>query len=90
MESEYWYRRKMKEYVTKIKRGDRLMTVKLIYGECTINAVSAYVPQSGATDKEKEQLWRILETEMERLVLGADLIGYVGAENEEIERDTWR
>lgn len=44
---------KMKEYVTEVKRGgDRLMTVRPVYGECAINMVSAYAPQSGEANGE--------------------------------------
>ena len=69
-----------------------MITVRLTYGECTINVVSAYAPQTGSTDEEKEEFWRKLENMMERIaveervVLGADLNGHVGAVKEGVER----
>lgn len=69
-----------------------MISVRLMYGECAINIASAYTPQTGSKDEEKQEFWRKLEHEIERItleervVLGSDLNGHVGADNEGIER----
>lgn len=57
-----------------------------------VNVISASTPQRGLPDEEKEGFWRKLDNEMERIqkeermVLGADLSGNVGAEREGMQR----
>ena len=46
---------KIKQYVTEVKReGDWLMVLRLVYGDCPINIVSAYAPQAGLPEEMKE------------------------------------
>ena len=45
-----------KTYMTELKReGDWLMVLRLVYGDCSINIVSAYAPQIGLLDEVKER-----------------------------------
>ena len=37
--------------------SDRLITAKLLIDTININIVSAYAPQVGCTDEEKEEFW---------------------------------
>ena len=47
---------KIKQYVTEVKReGNRLMVLRLVYGDCPINIVSAYTPQTGLPEEVKEE-----------------------------------
>ena len=49
---------KIKQYVSEVKReGDRLMVLRLVYGDCPINIVSAYAPQTGLPEEVKEEFW---------------------------------
>ena len=56
--------------------------MKLLIDTIDINIVSAYVPQVGCTDEEKEEFWEELEelirsfSEKENSVIGADLKAY--------------
>lgn len=81
----------VKEVVPQNIKGNRLMTVRLVYWECVINVISIYTLQSEATGEEKEEFWRKLETGMERSAVGeslqgAEFNGHLGAENERIKR----
>ena len=85
--------KEMKECLVEVKRGgDRLMTIKLSFGESIINVISAYAPQVGCTEEEKDTFWRLLEGELqaleesERLIIGGDLNGHIGSDNEIIDR----
>ena len=66
------------------------MRVKHCAGEMNVNVVCAYAPQVGCTDLEQEECWRQLGEEIEaippeeRVFLGGDLNGHVGAELERI------
>ena len=68
------------------------MTIKLSFGESIINVISAYAPQVGCTEEEKDTFWRLLEGELqaleesERLIIGGDLNGHIGSDNEIIDR----
>ncbi|XP_064080603.1 uncharacterized protein LOC135197468 [Macrobrachium nipponense] len=59
---------------------------------CTVNIFSAYAPQIGCSDEEKDHFWSDLEEEMEkvpadeRCLVGGDLNGHVGQNNHGISR----
>lgn len=43
-----------------VKRGrNRQLTVRLVYGECAINVVSAFATQTRIRDEENEEFWGI-------------------------------
>ncbi|XP_068212660.1 craniofacial development protein 2-like [Palaemon carinicauda] len=57
-----------------------------------LNIISAYAPQVGCTEEEKGNFWRDMGGVMQdleeqvRVIVGADLNGHVGSENEAIGR----
>ena len=76
---------KWRDNILEINRiSDRLITEKLLIDTININIVSAYIPQVGCTDEEKEEFWEELEelirsfSEKDKIVLGADLNGHIG------------
>ena len=84
---------KLKQYVTEVKReGDRLMVLRLVYGDCPINIMSACAPQTGLPEEVKEEFWvdveRVIEglAMEERFIVGADLNGHIGTSSEGLER----
>ena len=83
----------IKSNVIEVKRvSDRLMIVRLAFGKAVVNVVSAYAPQMGCTDDEKEKFWESLENKLqsipseERIIMGADLNGRVGRSRNNYER----
>ena len=66
------------------KYGERLIRVKLAFGKRIINVISAYAPQVGRSDLEKEEFWEELRQMVakisvgEMLWVGGDLNGHVG------------
>ena len=83
----------LKNSVTEVyRKNDRIMRVKICYAGETMNIISAYAPQVGCTEEEKGQFWSEMDgvmqeqEEHERVVVGADLNGHVGSENEVIGR----
>jgi len=68
-----------------VRNNDRLMLVKVVQKE-VINIISAYAPQSNCSQEEKDLFIAELETlaravpQTERLVIGADMNGQVGAD----------
>ncbi len=74
-----------KENVVEVsKPSDRLIKLKLMIAGEIFNIVSAYAPQSGETEKIKEEFlkdWEDLMSRVpitEKIVIRADLNGYVG------------
>jgi len=73
------------------KPSDRLMSIKLVMDGELWNIVSAYAPQNGCSDAEKDAFWQdfhnLLNTipKVELLVVGGDLNGHVGQTNEDYE-----
>nr|XP_009593665.1 craniofacial development protein 2-like [Nicotiana tomentosiformis] len=65
--------------------NDRLMTIKLVVGECTLNIISAYAPHAGLDEEVKWQFWEGLDKIMrqvpptERLFIGGDFNGHIGS-----------
>nr|XP_043615972.1 craniofacial development protein 2-like [Erigeron canadensis] len=80
---------RLKDFVVQVERhGDRLMLVRLVIQEETINGISAYAPQSGQKAGEKKSFWDSLDELVrscpvdQRLVLGGDLNGHIGVESD--------
>ena len=76
---------KWRDNILEINRiADRLMTAKLLIDTINIIIVSAYVPQVGCTDEEKEEFCEELEelirsfSEKDKIVIGSDLNGHIG------------
>ena len=77
-------REELAETVLEVKRmSDRLMAMKLEVKGFILNIVSAYAPQVNNNMEEKNHFWEDLDkliesiSKEERIVLGADLNGYV-------------
>uniref|UniRef100_A0A1S3X341 Craniofacial development protein 2-like n=1 Tax=Nicotiana tabacum TaxID=4097 RepID=A0A1S3X341_TOBAC len=76
----------LRESVVEVRRvNDRLMTIKLVVGECTLNVVSAYAPQVGLDEEIKRRFWEGLDDIVrsippsERLFIGGDFNGHIGS-----------
>ncbi|XP_070025301.1 uncharacterized protein [Nicotiana sylvestris] len=49
--------RELRESVVEVRQmNDRLMSIKLMVGECTLNVVSAYSPQAGLDEEVERRL----------------------------------
>ncbi|XP_019238919.1 PREDICTED: craniofacial development protein 2-like [Nicotiana attenuata] len=78
--------RDLRELVVEFRRvNDRLMSIKLVVGGFTVNAISAYAPRVGLNQEVKKQFWDDL-VEMvrsiphtEKLFIGGDFNGHIGA-----------
>ena len=74
------------------RRSERVMSIKLCEGKTTLTVISAYAPQVGCEEDEKDQFWRELEEELnevpreERVLIGGDLNGHVGQDRSGVER----
>ena len=84
---------KWRDNILEVNRiSDRIITAKLLIDTININIVSAYAPQVGCTDEEKEEFWEELEelirslSEKDKIVIGADLNGHIGRGNTGYER----
>ncbi|XP_070040555.1 uncharacterized protein [Nicotiana tomentosiformis] len=54
--------RELRESVVEVRRvNDRLMSIKLVVGESTLNVVSAYAPQEGLDEEVKRCFWEGLD-----------------------------
>ena len=68
------------------------MRIKIMLSQEALNVVSAYAPQAGCDDTEKERFWREMDEIMtsipedERVVVGGDLNGHIGTSNRAISR----
>ena len=85
--------KRWQENVVEVSRvNDRIIKVKVMEHQLTINVIAAYAPQRGCAAEEKEEFWRQLDSLMgsvaedERIVLGGDLNGHIGQENGNIQR----
>ncbi|XP_064081971.1 uncharacterized protein LOC135198330 [Macrobrachium nipponense] len=83
----------MKNAVAEVSRKNVcIMRVKICYGGETMNIISAYAPQVGCTEEEKNRFWNEMSEvtqeleEQERIVVGADFNGHFGNEKDVIER----
>ncbi|XP_019233395.1 PREDICTED: craniofacial development protein 2-like [Nicotiana attenuata] len=77
--------RDLRESVVEVRRvNDRLMFIKLVIGECTLNVVSAYAPQAGLDEEVKRRFWEGMDEIVrsipptERLFIGGDFNGHIG------------
>ena len=74
------------------RRSERVMSIKLSEGNTTLTVISAYAPQVGCEEEEKDQFWRELEDELnvvpreEWALIGGDLNGHVGQDRSGVER----
>jgi exonuclease III len=80
--------RSFKDGVVSVKRqGDRIILVRLVVGDVTLNVISAYAPQVGLSESIKKPFWEDLDSMVstvpikEKLFIGGDLNGHVGATN---------
>ncbi|XP_019251384.1 PREDICTED: craniofacial development protein 2-like [Nicotiana attenuata] len=78
--------RDLRESVVEVRRvNDRLMFIKLVIGERTLNVVSAYAPQEGLDEEVKRRFWEGLDDIVrsipptERLFIGGDFNGHIGS-----------
>ncbi|XP_009757832.1 uncharacterized protein [Nicotiana sylvestris] len=76
----------LRESVVEVKLvNDRLMTIKLVVGECTLNIVSTYAQQAGLDEDVKTYFWEGLDEIVhniplaERLFIGGDFNGHIGS-----------
>jgi exonuclease III len=83
----------LKDGVVDVRRqGDRIILVRLIIGDLVLNVISAYAPQVGLSESSKSQFWKDLDSMVstvsisEKLFIGGDLNGHVGATNVGYER----
>ena len=74
------------------RKLDRIMLMKLVKSSKMYSIITAYAPQQGCEDEEKEKYWNELAEvtdnikQAEEIVLAVDLNGHVGAEREEYKR----
>ncbi|MBJ3215731.1 hypothetical protein JGB56_24720 [Salmonella enterica subsp. enterica serovar Corvallis] len=67
--------------------NERIVIVKMVIGVKLVNVVSAYAPQSGRSDDEKDEFWDKLIAmvsgipDREMVVIAGDLNGHVCAKN---------
>ncbi|XP_070045927.1 uncharacterized protein [Nicotiana tomentosiformis] len=76
--------REPKESVVEVRRvNDRLMIIKLVVGECTLNVGSAYAPHVGLDEEVKRCFWEGLDEIVrqvpptEKLFMGGDFNGHI-------------
>jgi exonuclease III len=75
----------LKNGVVAVRRqGDRIIMIKLIFGDLILNVISAYAPQIGLSNDAKRRFWEDLEdmirgvSSSEKLFIGGNLNGHVG------------
>ncbi|KAG2588610.1 hypothetical protein PVAP13_5NG230000, partial [Panicum virgatum] len=83
----------LKDGVVEVRRqGDRIILIRLVVGDSVLNVISTYAPQVGLSESTKMQFWEDLDSMVstvptsERLLIGGDLNGHVGATNVGFER----
>nr|XP_009619302.1 craniofacial development protein 2-like [Nicotiana tomentosiformis] len=76
----------LRESMVEVRRvNDRLMTIKLVVGEFTLNIVSAYAPHAGLDEEVIQQFWEGLDEIVrqvpptERLFIEGDFNGHIGS-----------
>ena len=86
--------REWHDKILKVDRiSDRIINVKLAYGNSILNVISAYAPQVGCPHEEKSQLYEHLEQIMrnikpeEEIIIGAYLNGHVGRDRSGFEQE---
>jgi hypothetical protein len=85
--------RSLKDGVVDVRRqGDRIILVRLVVGDLALNVISAYAPQVGHRESTKRLFWEDFDSMVstvpinEKLFIGGDLNGNVGATNVGFER----
>ena len=74
------------------RSSDRVMEIRMEVNGVIIHVISAYAPQVGCNEDEKEAFWQELDELMrkipdkERVYIGADMNGHVGKGNVGDER----
>ena len=78
--------------IVEVKRiSARIIKIKLVLEGNLIHVISAYAPQGGKTQEEKEEFWGMMDDsignipENEILVIGGDLNGHVGRDRNGFE-----
>jgi hypothetical protein len=72
------------EVIVVRRQGDKIIMIKLIFGDLVLNVISTYAPQVGLSDDVKRRFWEDLEDMIrgvpssEKLFIGGDLNGHVG------------
>ncbi|KAG5602889.1 hypothetical protein H5410_034259 [Solanum commersonii] len=76
----------LREQVVEVRRiNDRLMTIKLVIGGCTLSVISAYAPRVGLDEEAKKLFYEDLDEVVrgipntEKIVIGRDFNGHIGA-----------
>ncbi|XP_009772709.1 uncharacterized protein [Nicotiana sylvestris] len=76
--------RELRDSVVEVRRvNDRLMTIKLVVREYTLNVVSAYAPHTGLDEEVKRCFWEGLDEivrqvpHAEKLFIGGDFNGHI-------------
>jgi exonuclease III len=49
------------EVITVRRQGDRIIMIKLVFGDLVLNVISAYAPQVGLSDDVKRRFWEDLD-----------------------------
>jgi hypothetical protein len=77
--------KRLKNGVIAVRRqGNRIIMIKLIFGNLVLNIISAYALQVGLSDDVKRRFWEDLDdivrgvSSSEKLFIGVDLNGHVG------------
>jgi hypothetical protein len=85
--------RSFKDRDVDVKRqGDRIILLQLVVRDVTLNVISVYAPQVVLSESVKRQFWEDLDSMVsimpirEKLFIGEDLNGHVGATNAGFER----
>jgi exonuclease III len=55
------------EVVAVRRQGDRIIMIKLIFGDLVLNVISVYAPQVGLSDDVKRRFWKDLEDMIRRV-----------------------
>ena len=83
----------MKNKIVEVNRkNDRIIWIRLTVEGCAFSIFSVYAPQIGCPDEEKDRFWSDLQEEIEkvgveeRCIVGGDLNGHVGQNNDVISR----
>ncbi|XP_019235519.1 PREDICTED: craniofacial development protein 2-like [Nicotiana attenuata] len=78
--------RELRESVVEVRRvNERLMIIKLVVGQSTLNVISAYAPHAGLDEEVKRRFWEGLDEIMrqvphaEKLFIGGDFNGHIGS-----------
>jgi hypothetical protein len=72
------------EVVAVRRQEDKIIMIKLVFGDLVLNIISVYAPQVGLSDDVKRRFWEDIEDMVRgvphsgKLFIGRDLNGYVG------------